>query len=688
MATNYTTADIRNIALVGHAGCGKTTLAERILETTKVIGRIGTVEEGNTVCDFEPEEKHHQHSLTSAVVHFDHKGKRINLIDTPGYPDFIGQAISVLPAVETVVVMIDAQKGIENVTRRMMKLAGGEGLSRAIVINKIDHASTGEGGLDTLIETIRETFGHECLPVNLPTDDFKSVVDCFRQEEGDSEVGDVGDAHGSLVDQIVEVDDDLMEAYLETGEVSAEQLVSVFTKAVAEGHLIPIFFTSGKEGAGVSELLDTVADLFQSPADVTVPRFLIKESADAEETEWKPDPDPDKPFVGHTFRITTDPFVGKLAAFRIHQGSIESGASVTINDARKATRLAHLFQLQGKDHVEIHKAIPGDIVAVAKIEEMCYDAALHVDLPIDSIRTKAIPIPKPMFGLAVSPTKRGEEGKIGTTLSRLTDEDPTFVVERDQTTNELVIRGIGELHLRVMIEKMKGRFNVEVDSSPPTIAYKETIMGKAEGHHRHKKQTGGAGQFGEVYLRIEPLPSDFEGPFDFVDDTFGGSIPKQFLPAIEKGIRQVLLTGCIAGYPMQGIRVSVYDGKHHPVDSKEVAFVAAGKKAFMEAVGQAKPILLEPYVSMEITVPNDYMGDVTGDLAGRRGRVQGSDMLPGGQAVITAIAPLSEVMTYASALKAMTQGTGSYAMEHSHDEQTPSNVQAEVVARFKPKDEE
>lgn len=686
MAAGYTTKDIRNLAIVGHAGCGKTTLTERILQHTGVIGRMGTVEDGNTVCDFEPEEKAHQHSLSSALVHADVDGTHLNIIDTPGYPDFIGHAIGVLPAVETVCVTIDGGKGIENVTRRMMKLTRERLLPTAVVINKIDHVDSAD--LEALVDVIQTSFGKQCLPVNLPAKGGTEVLGCFLSDTGDADFSSVGDAHAALVDQVVETDDALMEKYLETGEVSNDELVGAFAGAMAQGHLVPILFVSAKEGTGIPEFLNIAARLSPSPLDGNPRTFVVKETADGEEIEWHAESNPEKPLVAHVFRIATDPFVGKLAAFRIHQGTIKSGDSVHVNDARKAVRLAHIFHLQGKDHTECEKAIPGDIVAVAKVEEMVYDAVLHNDTGFDEIRYNTIPQPKPMFGLAVTAAKRGEEGKVAQSLGRLADEDPTFIIDRDATTHEMVMRGIGELHLRVIIEKLASRFNLKVETTPPKIAYKETISAKADGHHRHKKQTGGAGQFGEVYLRVEPLPQDHETGFEFVDDTFGGSVPKQFMPAIEKGVKAAMVDGVIAGYPLQGVRVSVYDGKHHPVDSKEVAFVAAGKRAFMDAVSKAKPALLEPLVLMEITVPNDHMGDVTGDLAGRRGRVQGTDSLPGGQAVITATAPLSEVMTYASALKAMTQGTGSYTMEYSHDEATPPNVQAEIVKQFKPKEDD
>ena len=683
----YTPRDIRNIVVVGHATSGKTTLVERLLELTKTIGRMGTVEDGNTVCDYEPEEKTHKHSLNSAIVHIDHGSCRINIIDTPGYPDFVGQANAAVAAADAVCLVVDATRGIENMTRRMMRLAADEGLPRFICINKMQ---VGKDHLEELVDQLRETFGRECLPINLPARGATDIARCFYVSAGGPEpdFSSVEEAHQALIDQVVEIDETLMERYLGGEELTSEELATAFKRAMCMGHLVPILFTSARYGVGTEVMLDVIMRLCPSPAEANPRPFLVREKGSAEETQWRPSPDPAKPLLGHAFRLAADPFVGKLAAFRIHQGTLHSGDSVTIGEHRKAVRLAHIFLLQGKDHVECHSAGPGEIVAVAKIDEMHYDAVLHGELPFDSIRAKSIPQPTPMFGLAVTAAKRGEEGKISQALVRLAEEDPTFKFDRDATTHEMVIRGIGELHLRVVIERLKTRFNLEEITAPPKIAYKETIGTKAEGHHRHKKQTGGAGQFGEVYLRVEPLPADSEETFEFVDDTFGGSVPKQYLPAIEKGVRQMLQIGCVAGYPMQGIRVSVYDGKYHPVDSKEVAFITAGKRAFADAVSKAKPRLLEPFVTLEIATPSDYMGDITSDIMGRRGRIQGTDMLAGGMAIITAEAPLAEVMSYAASLKAMTQGTGSYTMEYSHDEPTPAHIQAEVVAAYKPREEE
>ncbi len=671
----YTTADIRNIALVGHGGGGKTSLTDWLLHAAGAIGRVGTIQDKNTTCDFEPEEKEHAHSLSSALVHFDYEGRRVNMIDTPGYPDFLGQAITALPAVEMAAVVVDAARGVQTVTRRMMRLAEDRNLPRMIIINKIDHT---EEDLETLVEVIRETFGAACLPINLPADGGARVVDVFEHEDGSTDFSSVAEAHKAITDQVVEVDDALMEAYLGGQTPSPEELHGAFEKALREGHLIPICFTSARTGAGVKELLHVFTHYCPSPPEGN-PRPFVKGEA-----PWKPAPDASKPLVAHVFKVATDPFVGKLAFFRVHQGTIKHNSQAFRNDEKKPLRIGHIVEVQGKEHKDVTQAIPGDIVAVAKVEELHLNDILHDSHETDDVRMTPIPLPRPMYGQGITPKSRGDEAKVSTAVAKLMDEDPTFVVERVMATHQTVARGLGELHMRMVLARLKNRFGVEVTTEPPKVAYKETIAAKAEGHHRHKKQTGGAGQFGEVYLRVEPLPRDHETGFEFVDDTFGGTVPKQYLPAIEKGVRQVLAQGAIAGYPLTGVRVSVYDGKHHPVDSKEVAFVAAGKRAFIDAVQKARPVLLEPYVEIEVTAPSQHMGDLTSDISGKRGRIVGTDILPGDMCVVKATVPLAETLTYASQLKSMTAGQGSFAMDYSHDEATPPNVQAEIVALFKP----
>jgi len=680
---------IRNIAITGHAASGKTTLIEALLHHAGAIGRAGKVEDGTTVCDFEPEEKHHKHSLNTAAVNFESEGCQINLLDTPGYPDFIGQAISAFPAVETVAVVIGADRGIQTMSRRLLKLAEERKLPRIVIVNKIDdHVAECEA----ILETLRENFGHEYLPVNLPSKGGTDVVDLWEHTDGEVDFSTVEDGHRAIIEQVVEVDDALMSTYLEQGETLEEhQLHDAFEKCLREGHLVPVVFCSARTGAGIADLVHIMARLCPNPYEGNPRPFLLRKSADGPEEEWHAEPDPAKEVVAHVFKVTTDQFVGKLAYVRVHQGTVKPGTSLFLNDSKKPVRIAHVYKVFGKDTREVPEAVPGDIIALAKIDELHTNGVLHGSHDLDSLRFKPLPLPKPMYGVAVEAKSRNDEGKIGTALTKLMDEDPTFVVERVLATHQTVARAVGELHMRVLLEKLKNRFHVEVETAPPKIAYKETITGKAEGHHRHKKQTGGAGQFGEVFLRVEPMNgalSESGESFEFVDDTVGGSIPRQFMPAIEKGVRRVLDEGAVAGYPLTGVRVRVYDGKHHPVDSKEVAFVTAGRRAFIDAITKAKPALLEPFVDVEITAPSNKMGDITADLSGKRGQVQNTDYLPGDLCVIHAKVPLSEMMTYSSQLKSMTGGQGSFTMDYSHDERTPPNVQAEIVAAFKPKEEE
>ncbi len=679
----YTTEDIRNVALVGHGGSGKTMLAEALLCEAGVVGARGSVAKGSTVSDFDPQELAHQSSLYSSVMGLDHEGTHVNLIDTPGYPDFMGQALSALPAVETAALVIDARSGIEMTTRRMAEAAAQRRLCRMFVINKIDAEDI---DLQALLEQMTEIFGSECLPINLPADGGSAVVDCFFQPgDAQSDFSSVAEAHERIVDQVVEVDEALMEAYLEQGEeLNPEQLHDAFEKALRDGHLMPVCFVSAETGAGVPELLNVIARLMPNPKEANPPPFVRGESDAAEPITVEPDPD--KHVLAHVFKVTIDPFVGRLGVFRCHQGTITKDSQLFIGDGRKPFRVGHLFKVHGKEHTEVDAGIPGDICAVAKVDDIYLDAVLHDSHDEDEIRMQPMDYPAPMLGLAVRAKTRGDEQKISDALQRLNAEDPCLRVEHNRVTNETVIRGLGELHLRVMLERMRDRYNVEVETQPPKIEYRETVTAPAEGHHRHKKQTGGAGQFGEVFLRIEPLTRG-EG-FEFVDQVVGGVIPSQFIPAVEKGIRQVLESGAVAGYPMQDVRVAVYDGKHHPVDSKEVAFVTAGKKAFLDAIGKAKPIVLEPIVDVSVTAPQESMGDITGDLSSKRGRISGTEALSDGMVVISAQVPLSELENYQSQLKSATGGAGSYTMEFSHYDPVPHQIQEKLAAAFKPRHEE
>ena len=672
----YTTDDIRNVALVGHGAAGKTTLAEALLAYAGVIGAPGSVTNGSSVCDFDAQEKEHQHSLYTAVANFDHGSRHVNLVDTPGYPDFLGRALPVLAAVETAAVVVDARHGIQMVTRRMMEAAAERGLARLVVVNKID---ADELDLEALLESLVEAFGTECMPINLPADGGRSVVDCFFEPgDGPVDFSSVDEAHTRIVDQVVEVDEELMELYLEQGEeLEADRLHDAFERALREGHLIPVCFTSAEQGVGIPEFANVIEKVMPSPLEANRPPFRDAAGEPAEIA-----PDADGPAVAHVFKISVDAFVGKLGVFRIHRGTVTKDSQLHVGDARKPVKVGHLFALQGKEHVEIDAGVPGDICAVAKIDEVAYDAIMHASQNDEGLTLAPLKLPAPMLGLAISARTRGDEQKLGDSLSKLAAEDPCLAIEQNAIFNETVIRGLGDLHLRMVLEKMNDRYSVEVDTRPPKIAYRETVRKPAEGHHRHKKQTGGAGQFGEVYLKIEPIERG--AGFEFVDAVAGGVIPHQFIPAVEKGVRQVLSTGAVAGYPIHDVRVTVYDGKHHSVDSKEVAFVAAGKKAFADAVSKAAPIVLEPIVDIQVTVPQANMGDIAGALASKRGRISGTEAMSAGMVMVSGQAPLAELGSYQSELKSVTGGTGSFSMELSHYDPVPSNIQQQLVSEFKP----
>lgn len=679
---HYTTENICNIALVGQTGAGKTSLIEALLHQAGTINMLGKVESGNTVCDFDPLEKEFQHSLNAAMVSLDYQGKHVNLIDTPGYPDLLGQSINAFSAVETMAVVINAATGIEVLTRRMLERAAQSQLCRMIIINKID---ANDIDLPGLVNEVRSLFGEECLPLNLPVAKGEKVVDCFFNPTGESDFGPVADAHTQIIDQVVEVDEELMEIYLEQGEeLSPAQLHEPFEKALREGHLVPICFTSARTNAGIAELLEVFTRLMPNPLEGNPRPFLKGEGANA--TPFVVTPDPSEHVVAHVFKVTADPFVGKLGVFRIHQGTITKDSQLYIGDGRKPFKVSHLLKLQGKQQTEVEQGIPGDICAVAKVEAIHFDAVLHDSHDEDHIHIKPLDFPAPMYGLAVTAKRQGEEQKTSLTLQKIVAEDPCLLLEHDASLNQTVLRGLGELHLRVVLERMLKQYSVEVDTKPPRIPYRETISIAAEGHHRHKKQTGGAGQFGEVFLRIEP--QERSAGFEFIDAVVGGAIPSVYLPAVEKGIRQVLESGAVAGYPMQDIKVTVYDGKHHPVDSKEIAFVAAGKKAFLEAIQRAKPLVLEPIVNAEITVPDASMGAITGDLASKRARIQGTDVRPPNLVQIKAQVPLSELSDYQTELKSATGGHGFFTMELSHYEPVPPNIQQQLVAEFKPTESE
>ncbi len=688
---------IRNVALCGHGSSGKTTMADAMLTLTKTVSGTPSVDDGTSICDFDPEEKHHQYSIESAVIHFSHGGRQFNVVDTPGYPDFVGQAISTLYGVDTAVIVINAQSGIEVNTRRVFDEAEVAGVGRMIAINKMDAENI---DFDSLINSIREMWGNRCVLLNVPIGhgaDFKGVASTLKvPNDTAGALVDPASISEPLIESIIEVDDAVMERYFEGTQPTDEELSRLIVQAVKEGTLVPIVCCSAKTGSGLAELLDAIGMCGLSPADL--PRTAKKS-----DEEITVEADAAGPLLARVFRTRIDPFVQKLSFIRVFSGSLKRDAQVPASTARKGVKMGPLLRVQGEQTEPVDSAGPGEIVAVAKMEE------LHTGTVLGDLSLPDIKFPTPMVSLAVSPKSRGDETKLSGALNKVVEEDPTFRLDRDPQTKELVMTGMSELHLTIIQEKLKRRDKLEVETKEPRIAFRETIQADAEGSYRHKKQSGGRGQFGEVHIRMFPLPRgtnieeyatksrfnamksvhyDEKSNFLWVDSIVGGVIPGNFLPAIGKGFAERIEGGVIAGYPVQDLCIEVHFGKHHPVDSSEAAFKTAARQAFKQVFEKARPSLLEPIVKLDVTIPEDNVGDVYSDMSSRGGRVSGSDSAGGNFTTVHCEVPLREVTTYSRSLSSMTGGLGSFTMEFSHYEVMPPNVQQEVIAKAQMKDDE
>ncbi|MFN3531638.1 MAG: elongation factor G [Candidatus Brocadia sp.] len=670
----YETKDIRTIVLLGHGASGKTSLVESMLFKAGATTRLGNVENGTSVADYDPDAKEKRHSIDSSILHCNWKGREINIIDTPGYPDFIRDTISSLVAAETALIIISATDGIQVNTRKLWDLACQKGLGKIIVITKIDGENV---DYLALLESVKNTFGNMCVPFVLPIGtghDFHGVVNLLELSNPLPEgvIGDAHAAHDTLIEAVVSADDALMEKYLDGKEIEQDVLQSCFVKAVAGSNVVPILCCSNKKVSGIEDILDAIANFSPSPLEGRK-RIAIDLHKNQEITL---ETSKNAPFSGYVFKSVIDPFVGKLSYFRVVTGKLDGEMTFYNATSKKTDKVGHIYRVFGKEQQPVSSAIPGDIIAVSKLED------LHVSDticdPKHPVKFPEITFPIPMSSLAVIPTSKGAEKKISECLHKLTEEDKTFRVSHDTLTNELVITGMSALHLQVMISRLKRRFGIEVETHPPKIPYKETITARAQAQYKHKKQSGGHGQYGEVHIKIEPLPRGTG--FEFVDEIVGGVIPRQYIPAVEKGIREVLDRGILIGHPIVDLRVRLFHGSYHEVDSSEAAFKIAASHAFQDAFNHAKPVLLEPIVNIEVTIPAKFMGEITGNLSSHRGHIKGMDSLRDLQ-VVRATIPMASIANYETELKSMTGGQGSFTMEFSHYDIVPAHLMQSIIAQ-------
>ncbi len=681
---------VRNVAVCGHGSSGKTTLVDHLLVKTGAVSGQPSVDHGTSICDFDEEEKHHKHSIEASIVHFDYDGKRFNVIDTPGYPDLIGQTIGALHAVETAVITIDAHAGVKVNTRRVWREAGEAGLGRILCVTKLDTENIDFPGL---VNTIREVFGPQCVLFNVPVGlghDLKGVVSLLDAPQDTSgAVLDVKELYENAVETIIEADEALMEKYLEGEMPSKEALEQLCAEGVHQGSLVPVVCLSTRAGIGVEEFLKVLSLAAVSPTSVTHSGQMNGDVVTVHA-------DPSAPLAAQVFKTRIDPFVQKLSYIRVFSGTLKKDSTVHVSGVRKSIKIGPLLLVQADKTSAVEQAVAGEIVAIAKTED------LHTGTSLGEVELPALHFPTPMVGLAVSPKTHGDETKLSTALHKVTEEDSTVHLQHDQETKEMVLTGISELHLQLLRERLKRRDKVEIETHEPKIPYRETIQANGDGSYRHKKQSGGSGQFGEVHLRLYPFPEGTDPEefankerfphlkskhyhpkhnFLFVDTVVGGAIPGNFMPAVEKGILEKIASGVVAGYPVQNICVEVYFGKDHPVDSNETAFRIAARQAFASVFRESRSSLLEPIVNLHITVPVGNVGDVSSDLSGRRGQMVGMDSAGGGMTTVEASAPLSEVMTYARTLSSMTGGQGSYTMEFGRYDVVPGNVQQQIIAK-------
>ena len=646
-------------------------LSEAMLLKGGDISRLGRISDGTTTSDFDVDEKDGQKSVYSSVLHTTWRGRDVNIVDTPGASDFIGEVYGALSVVELAVITVNAAAGIEVGTRKAWDLAQQQGCACVFVVTRMD---ADNAQFDQVVASLQETFGSECTPLLLPVgsgDAFSNVINLLNPGDVPPDMADtVEENRGTLMESVISGDDALLERYLEGESISQDELEQVFVQVLVDRSIFPILCCAAEADKGVTEIMDFLASYAPAP-DFARKEVLGDSGVEAHEVDVA------GPLEAQVFKIISDEFVGKVSFFRVYGGALRAGDTVTLAQSGRSVKVPKLFRAQGKDQREVGEAGPGDIVATAKIEELRVGDTLAAGKDQKSFVVPRYPIP--MVSRAVEPKSRGDEAKISESLRRLAEADPTFQVEMNPQTKELVISGIGEQHIGLMLSRLQRR-GVEVTTKLPKIAYRETISSKADIRYRHKKQTGGAGQFAECAIRVEPTPRGTG--YEFVDKIFGGVISQPFRQSVDKGIQDKMAEGVLTDYPVVDVKVELYDGKEHPVDSKDIAFQIAGREAIKEAVQQATPVLLEPIVKLEVTVPSKYMGDITGDISSRRGRVSGIDSV-GNLQVVRSEVPLAEVQNYSAFLQSVTGGEGSYAIEFLRYEVLPQHLMQTVVAAAK-----
>ncbi|HWW87650.1 MAG TPA: elongation factor G [Vicinamibacterales bacterium] len=684
----YDAASIRNVALVGHSGSGKTQLASAVLADSNMVNRFGKVDDGTTVTDFDEEEIARKHTLSASLAHAEWSRQKINVIDTPGIGNFLSDALAALQVADAALVVVDAVAGVMVQTEKVWAAAEELHLPRLVVLNRLDRE---RASLERSLGSLREACSRTVVPIQLPIGEerqFKGVVDLvarkafiFQTDESGKFTegaipadmsGAVEAAREALIEMVAENDEKLMETFFEAGTLTDDELIAGLRGATMAGKMFPLVCTSALLNVGSQQLLDAIVAYLPSPAD----RPFRAITRDGKEMARKAD---DKgPASAFVWKTIADPFAGRITMFRVVSGALKADSGVYNKTRDTAERFGHLLLLQGKTQTSVPEIKAGDLGAVAKLKDTLTNDTLADKA--DPVTYPAVKFPEPVLSYAIEPKTRGDEDKISSAMHRLEEEDPTIRYTRDQQTKELLLSGQGQVHIEVTVAKLKRRFGVDVNLKPPRIPYRETIKASTEAHGRHKKQTGGHGQFGDCKVRLEPLARGAD--FEFVDDIFGGSIPRQFVPAVEKGIQDARMKGYLAGYPVVDFRVTVFDGSYHDVDSNELSFKLAGSLAFKDGMTRARPTILEPIMNVEVYAPSDFAGDLMGDLNGRRGRIGGMDTR-GATTIIKAQVPMAEMLTYEQHLTSATGGRGSYHMEYSHYDEVPSHLQAKIIASAK-----